>query len=167
MASSPLGELEGGLNFMKIVPIDIIKSMSGKVCQHSDTSISLNHSSGIMHTSKMCNPYTGPASAKQIAQQEAFKARTALISTWLLANRPSAENALGTDLYRRALSLKKSLGFSNIRQVISKYMDSKGVVTLPEVAKASGGASAGGGGTSGGGVVTPPSGGGDDEDGGM
>ena len=147
---------------MKIVPIDIIKSMSGKVCQHSDTSIALNKTSGLMHTSKMCNPYEGPASAKQIAQQEAFKVKTGLVSAWLLANRPSATNGeKGTEAYRKALSLKKQMGLSNVRQVVSKYIDATGKVTLPDGVTASvptggntseGGSSSGSGGEAGGGT---------------
>ena len=117
---------------MKIIPIDIIKSMSGKVCQHSDTYISLNGSSGKMHTGKRCHPYTGPATDKQIAQQLAFKARAEKATAWLLANRPSATNGpKGTAAYQQAESIKKALQFSNVRQVICRYMDDSGKVTLP------------------------------------
>lgn len=119
---------------MKITPIDIIKSMSGRVCQHSDTYISLNGSSGKMHTGKRCHPYTGPATDKQIAQQQAFKARAEKASAWLLANRPSATNGpKGTAAYQLAMSIKKALQLSNVRQVICRYMDDSGKVTLPDI----------------------------------
>ena len=119
---------------MKIIPIDIIKSMSGKVCQHSDTYISLNGSSGKMHTGKRCHPYTGPATDKQIAQQQAFKARSEKATAWLLANRPSATNGpKGTAAYQLAESIKKALQLSNVRQVICRYMDDSGKVTLPNI----------------------------------
>jgi len=117
---------------MKITPIDIIKDMSGKVCQHSDTYISLNTSSGKMHTGKVCHPYTGDPTAKQIAQQAAFATRAAQVSSWLNANKPSATNGTsGTAAYKEAQRLKKQLSLSNVRQVVSRYMDDSGKVTLP------------------------------------
>lgn len=117
---------------MKITPIDIIKDMSGKICQHSDTYISLNTSSGKMFTGKRCHPYTGPLSEKQLAQQQAFKARAEKATAWLLANRPSATNGpQGTAAYQVAQRLKKQLALSNVRQVVAKYMDESGEVKLP------------------------------------
>ena len=117
---------------MKIIPIDIIKGMSGKICSHSDTSITLNSSSGLMHTSKLCHPYTGPATEKQIEQQNNFKALAARVTAWLNANKPNVSNPFGTDIYRKAQALKRSLQLSNVRQVIYKYMDADGTVTLPD-----------------------------------
>ena len=137
---------------MKIIPIDIIKGMSGKVCQHSDTYVSLNGSSGKMHTGKRCHPYTGPATDKQIAQQLAFKARSEKATAWLLANRPSATNGpKGTAAYQQAESIKKALQLSNIRQVICRYMDASGKVSLPNGTNATGSSGANGSGTFGGG----------------
>ena len=119
---------------MKITPIDIIKDMSGKICQHSDTYVSLNTSSGKMFTGKRCHPYTGPLSEKQIAQQQAFKARAEKATAWLLANRPSATNGpKGTAAYQLAVSIKKALQLSNVRQVVYKHMDDDGKVTFPSL----------------------------------
>ena len=56
----------------KIKPMALIESMSGKVCQHSDTSFVRNKKTGKIHTQKMCNPYEGPASASQIATRTKF-----------------------------------------------------------------------------------------------
>jgi len=117
---------------MKITPIDIIKDMSGKICKHSDTYISLNTSSGVMHTGKICHPYTGEPSAKQIAQQSAFANRAAQATSWLNSNKPSATNGTsGTKAYQEAQRLKRQLGLSNVRQVVCRYMDDSGNVTLP------------------------------------
>lgn len=130
---------------MNIRPIDIIKDMSGKVCQHSDTYISLNTSSGKMFTGKRCNPFTGPATAKQLSQQEAFKERVLKITAWLNANKPSATNGeRGTASYQEAQRLKKQMALSNVRQVIAKYMDATGKVTLPSGATSNPNANPGG-----------------------
>lgn len=136
---------------MKIVPIDIIKSMSGKVCSHSDTYVSLNSTSGKMFTGKICHPYEGPLSQNQLAQQSAFAARTALVTTWLNANKPSASNGdKGTALYQQAQRLKKQLQLSNVRQVVCKYMDAQGKVTLPAITVTTSGSTGGSTGGSGG-----------------
>jgi len=117
---------------MKVTPIDIIKDMSGKVCRHSDTSIALNHSSGKMHTSKLCNPYTGDPTQAQLAQQQSFKTRAAYATAWLNANKPSTANGeKGTAAYQEAQRLKVQQQLSNVRQVVCKYMNDQGVVTLP------------------------------------
>ena len=115
----------------KILPVDIVKGISGKICRHGETIFAYNRSSGKIHTTKICNPYTGPATEKQLAQQAKFKARSLNVSRWLLANHPSDTNPHGTDEYRHAQSLKKQYGLSNVRQVVSMYMDEDGKVTLP------------------------------------
>ncbi len=141
---------------MKIVPIDIIKSVSGKICRHSDTSVTLNSSSGKMFTQKLCNPYTGPASSAQTAQRQAFATKSAQVNTWLNANKPSTTNGEnGTAAYQEAQALKRQLQLSSVRQVIYKYMAANGTVTLPSGQSGStsgGGSSTSGGGTSGGGT---------------
>ncbi len=118
---------------MKVIPNDLIKSLSGKYCQHSNTYIALNSSSGLMHTGVICHPYTGPATAAQIAQQNSFKALANMVTAWLNANKPSANSILGTDDYRKAQSLKKELGLSNVRQVVYKFIDRQtGEVRFPD-----------------------------------
>jgi len=141
---------------MKITPIDVIKGMSGKVCSHSDTYITLNSTSGKMFTGKICHPFTGEATQSQLTQQQAFKTALTHVNTWLIANKPSTTNgANGTSAYQEAESLKKQMGLSNIRQVIYKYMNAQGVVTLPSGSTSGGGSNTGGGGTNtGGGTST-------------
>ena len=59
--------------------------------------------------------------------------KQAACTTWLNANRPSEKNGLkGTADYQRVQKLKRAFAFSNINQVIYKYMDDKGNIKLPE-----------------------------------
>ena len=145
----------------KVIPIDTIKGLSGKVCSHSDTYFNYNHSAGTCYTGKICNPYTGKATAKQIAQQEAFKQKALRVSAWLNANKPSDTNGdKGTTAYQDAQRIKKTLQLANVRQVICRYIDAQGIVTLPASGQSvtptpnpdtGGGGNTGGGGDSGGG----------------
>ena len=139
----------------KVIPIDTIKGMSGKVCSHSNTYFNFNHSSGNCYTGKICNPYIGGPTAKQLAQQETFKQKALRVSAWLNANKPSATNGdKGTAAYQEAQCIKKQLQLGNVRQVICRYIDAQGVVTLPSSGQSVT--------PSGGGGNTNPSGGGDD-----
>ena len=54
----------------KFVPIDTIKSMSGKVCEHSD--IYFAKRGDTLYTGKRCNPRTTPYTEAELARQEKF-----------------------------------------------------------------------------------------------
>ena len=54
----------------KYTPMDLIKSLSGKVCSHSDTYFANRY--GTKYTGKICNPYTGEPSADQVKQRTIF-----------------------------------------------------------------------------------------------
>lgn len=56
----------------KFTPMDLIKSMSGKICGHSD--ISFAKRGGTQYTMKRCNPRTSPFSEQELAHQAKFKA---------------------------------------------------------------------------------------------
>ena len=56
----------------KIVPMDLVKSMSGKICEHSD--ISFARKGNTQYTMKRCNERTSPYSEKELANQAKFKA---------------------------------------------------------------------------------------------
>jgi hypothetical protein len=61
----------------KYTPMDLIKSMSGKICGHSD--ISFAKRGNTLYTQKRCNPRTSPLSEEEIARQELFaQARAAV-----------------------------------------------------------------------------------------
>ena len=116
----------------KITPIDVIKGITGKYGSGSKDYFATNKSSNKIHLAKLSNPYKGPASEKQLAQQSKFAARQAAVSAWLNANKPSEKNgAKGTDAYQQAMKIKKSMHFSCISQVIYKHLDEDGKVELP------------------------------------
>ena len=116
----------------KITPIDVIKGITGKYGSGSNDYFATNKSSNKIHLAKMTNPYKGPASEKQLAQQSKFAARQAAVSAWLNANKPSEKNgAKGTEAYQLAQKLKKTMHFSCISQVIYKHLDEEGTVKLP------------------------------------
>ena len=116
----------------KITPIDVIKGITGKYGSGSNDYFATNKSSNKIHLAKMTNPYKGPASEKQLAQQSKFAKKQAAVSAWLNANKPSEKNgAKGTEAYQLAQKLKKTMHFSCISQVIYKHLDEDGKVELP------------------------------------
>ncbi len=130
----------------KIKPIEIIASMSGKVCQHGDTYFATNRQTGRVHTGKLCNRSTAAPTSKQIQVRENFKRRAQNTSAWLEANKPSATNGpKGTDLYQKALAAYKAQHqIGSLFGYVASVISADGKVTI-------------GGTTSGGG--TAPSGG--------
>ena len=117
----------------KIIPIDVIKGISGKYGKDSDTYFATNSSSNKIRIAKLAHPYKGPATDKQLAQQEKFTARQAAATAWLNANKPGTTNGeKGTSAYQHAQRLKRQFSLSNINQVLYRYMDDKNVITLPE-----------------------------------
>ena len=150
----------------KITPIDVIKGISGKYGGNSNDYFATKTSSNQIHLAKLKNPYKGPFTDKQLAQQEVFAARQAALSAWLVANRPSAENGeKGTEAYQYAQKLKRAYAMSNINQVLLKHMDDKYVITLPAGAGSSNQPSTGGGSGSTSGGSNSGGSGGEDEGG--
>ena len=151
----------------KITPIDVIKGITGKYGSGSNDYFATNKSSNKIHLAKLSNPYKGPASEKQLAQQSKFAARQAAVSAWLNANKPSEKNgAKGTEAYQLAQKLKKTMHFSCISQVIYKYLDEEGTVKLPTAhPDLPGGEGEETGGGNGGNTPTPNPSTGDDDNG--
>ena len=160
----------------RIKPIDVIKGISGKYGSGTNDYFATNSSSNRIHLAKYLNKPTGPATPAQVAQMTAFGTQQKLAAAWLRANRPSEENGEnGTAAYQEAQALKKQAHLSNVRQIVLKYMDAEGNVTLPassgsgtSTPPANSGSSSGGsqapsgGGSqnpSGSGSQTPPAGG--------
>ena len=142
----------------RITPIDVIKGISGKYGSGSNDYFATNTSSNRIHLAKYMNKPTGPATSEQLAQMEDFGKKQKLAAAWLRANRPSEENGpKGTEAYQEAQALKKLAHLSNVRQIVLKYMDEEGNVTLPAsgtsggtyTPPASGGSSSGGSDSSG------------------
>ena len=126
----------------RITPIDVIKGISGKYGSGSSDYFATNSSSNRIHLAKYLNKPTGPATQEQLAQMSKFGTQQKMAAAWLRANRPSAENGEnGTAAYQEAQALKKQAHLSNVRQIVLKYMDEDGNVTLPSSGTTSGGAS--------------------------
>ena len=162
----------------RIKPIDVIKGISGKYGSGTNDYFATNSSSNRIHLAKYLNKPTGPATPAQVAQMTAFGTQQKLAAAWLRANRPSEEHREnGTAAYQEAQALKKQAHLSNVRQIVLKYMDAEGNVTLPSTGTTSAPAIPDTGSDSGSGSQTPsgggstsgsqtPSGGGSDTDGG-
>ena len=162
----------------RIKPIDVIKGISGKYGSGTNDYFATNSSSNRIHLAKYLNKPTGPATPAQVAQMTAFGTQQKLAAAWLRANRPSEENGEnGTAAYQEAQALTKQAHLSNVRQIVLKYMDADGNVTLPSTGTTSAPAIPDTGSDSGSGSQTPsgggstsgsqtPSGGGSDTDGG-
>ena len=116
----------------RITPIDVIKGISGKYGNGSNDYFATNTSSNRIRLAKYLNKPTGPATPDQLAQMETFGNQQKMAAAWLRANRPSEENGPdGTEAYQEAQALKKLAHLSNVRQIVLKYMDEDGNVTLP------------------------------------
>ena len=116
-----------------IQTIDIIKGISGKYGNKSNDYFATNKSSNKIHLAKLANPYKGPATEKQKVQREKFAKQQAASSAWLKANRPNEKNGIkGTPIYQYALKLKRTFAFSNVNQVLFKYMDKEFNIKLPD-----------------------------------
>ena len=116
----------------RITPIDVIKGIRGKYGNGSNDYFATNTSSNRIHLAKYLNKPTGPATEEQLAQMELFGKQQKMAAAWLRANRPSEENGpKGTEAYQEAQALKKLAHLSNVRQIVLKYMDEDGNVTLP------------------------------------
>ena len=143
----------------RITPIDVIKGISGKYGSGSNDYFATNTSSNRIRLAKYANPYQGPATEKQLAQQTRFATRQAVVTAWLNANKPTAENGTkGTEAYQYVQKLKRQYNLSNISQVLYKYMTDENVIQLPA---ASGDTSTPGSGGSSGSGGSPGSGGSD------
>lgn len=116
----------------KIIPIDVIKGISGKYGNKSSDYFATNRSSNQIHLAKIVNPYQGPPTEKQKAQQAKFAARQVVSTAWLNANRPSETTGeKGTADYQLVQRMKRQMGLSNINQVLHKYMGEDNVIRLP------------------------------------
>ena len=71
----------------KITPMDLVKSMSGKICGHSD--ISFARRGETQYTMKRCNKRTTPYSQEELARQAKFKAVAASTAARVKAADPA------------------------------------------------------------------------------
>ena len=73
----------------KYVPIEMVKSYSGKICEHSD--VYFAKKGNTLYTGKICNPRTKPFSAEELARQTKFRQAIAAVNA--LTNEQKAEYA--------------------------------------------------------------------------
>ena len=117
----------------RIIPIDIIKGISGKHGNDANFYFATNTSSGKIRISRLPKPSHRPPTEKQKEQRSRFAARHAVITAWLNANKPSELNgSKGTEAYQHVQRMKRQMRLSLINQVLLKYMDGDNVIRLPE-----------------------------------
>ena len=117
----------------RVIPIDIIKGISGKYGKNADFYFATNTSSGKIRVSQLPKPSHRPPTEKQREQRSRFAARHAAVTIWLNANKPNELNGPnGTEAYQHVQRLKHQMGLSLINQVLLKYMDTNNVIRLPE-----------------------------------
>ena len=57
----------------RVKPLEIIKGLRGKVCEHSDLYFRTNRITGAVFTGKLCNPSESAASSEQRSARDRFK----------------------------------------------------------------------------------------------
>ena len=61
----------------KYIPIELVKSYSGKLCEHSD--VYFAKKGNTLYTGKICNPRTKPFTAAELARQAKFTQTSAAV----------------------------------------------------------------------------------------
>lgn len=115
---------------MKFIMIDAFKGASGKLCGHSDIGATFIGRTGATYSHKLCNKRnleTMPYSEKELSQQSAFKARTAVISATVKSLTEGQRKAL--------IRLRNERGLYSFRQLIEDIYD-KETRTVPAAALA-------------------------------
>ena len=62
----------------KYEPIEMVKSYSGKICEHSD--VYFAKKGNTLYTGKICNPRTKPFSEQELARQTKFRQAIAAVN---------------------------------------------------------------------------------------
>ena len=101
----------------KIKPIDTVKSMSGKVCEHSDMYFRSNKQTDKVVTGKICNPSEAEPSEAQLRVQNRF-AKLADAARAILAD-PEQRTKYET-AYRKQRRIGSLLGYV-IKKIKSQY----------------------------------------------
>ena len=99
-----------------IRPVEVVSSMSGKVCGHSKMYFRTNRQTGKVTTGKSCYPSSKPASEKQTVQKASFATLTNQARTWMATNNPkggepTAEGAKQYAAYLAQHTVGSYLGF--------------------------------------------------------
>lgn len=98
-----------------IRPLETIKSMSKKVCEHSDVYFRTNKRTGKTYTGKMCNPFEGEPSTNQVAKRTRFAKVSAAIRTRLAvpaSGTPTEEQVAIRKAYEAQYKIGSLFGFA-------------------------------------------------------
>ena len=98
-----------------IRPLETIKSMSNKVCQHSDVYFRTNKRTGKTYTGKLCNPYEGEPSTDQKANMTRFAKVSAAIRARLAvpaSGTPTEEQVAIRKAYEAQFKVGSLFGFA-------------------------------------------------------
>ena len=115
----------------KILPMNLIASMTGKVCQHGDTYFVTNRQTGQVHTAKMCNPANTPPTEAQLAQRAKFAKRCNNTSQWIKTNGPTEKHPKGTEIYQKAMAAYRAQHkIGSFYGFIASKITEEGMVTI-------------------------------------
>ena len=105
----------------KIIPMELIRSMSGKICQHADTHFVTRF--GVTYTAKRCNPRSTPFTEQELKNQRKFKAARAAAIT-----RSQDPKYMANDMkeFKNQKSYKTLLGYLTGKAY--QHTDDEGVV---------------------------------------
>ncbi len=98
-----------------IRPLETIKSMSKKVCEHSDVYFRTNKRTGTTYTGKMCNPYDGGNTPDQVTARARFAKVSAAIRTRLAvpaSGTPTEEQVAIRKAYESQYKIGSLFGFA-------------------------------------------------------
>lgn len=87
-----------------IKPMELIASMSGKICGHSNKYFAVRN--GTQYTGTICNPYTGEPTEKQIAVRQKFADTYAA-----MANLTEEQKEAYREAFRKQKKCKTLRGF--------------------------------------------------------
>lgn len=109
-----------------IRPLEIISSMSGQVCEHSDMYFRTNRQTNKVTTGKRCYPSTKPASEAQTAVREAMKTKAKAIHSYMAAQKlsPSPEYQAIVSAYKAQHTIGSLFGF-----IMKHYADYEALIT--------------------------------------
>ena len=86
----------------KYEPIEMVKSYSGKICEHSD--VYFAKKGNTLYTGKICNPRTKPFSEQELARQAKFTQARAAVKA--LTEEQKAEYATAFKNQKKYMSLQ-------------------------------------------------------------
>lgn len=86
----------------KYIPMDLLKSLSGKVCSHSDTYFATRK--GTKYTGKICYPRTKPFSEEELTRQVLFTTARAAVTSLTSEQKATYETAFNNQSKYKSLS---------------------------------------------------------------